>query len=128
MAHVFTGNEAKRLSRETGLSYDEAALVLKRAGGDYKAAMRLYINERNIHVEPEKVEDNERSMLHERLHAVLHGVKAAVGGILADRRFRQALILIVMMIAICTVPYIAVPAIMVGLFLRCRFSAAPWFG
>lgn len=64
MIFTFMIDDVERIRRETGVSREEAARLLRGAGGDYKRAMREYIGARNVCVEPEKVEDNTRGICH----------------------------------------------------------------
>ena len=60
MARIFM-DDVKRLCQETGVEYDEALALLRRAEGDYRRALRLYQAPFTVYVEPVSVEDAPRS-------------------------------------------------------------------
>lgn len=114
MSVRFTGRDIDRLCREIRVSREEAVRLLRHSGGDYKQAMRNYISQRNVYVEPDQVEDNERSVraFAERL---LDGGRALI-----ERR-RNAFYwtaLAVIMLALVMAPRTTTCMLLVFLFLR----------
>lgn len=118
MYHRFGRNETERLARELNISRQEAARFLHRAGGDYRKAVRLYIGEHNIFVEPERVEDAGRSAADEAAQFL----RGAFLRMKANRGLRTAFMLALMLLALAAVPALVIPAL-ISLFLRMRDMA-----
>lgn len=112
MRCMFTMRDIDRMCRETGVSREEAVLRLKRADGDYKKAMRSYVSERSVCVEPVSVEDNKSAgaVLLERMKNVLRFVSAR-------RRALWAVSLVVIMLALVLMPQTISCALLLSLFL-----------
>lgn len=115
---MFTMKDIERMCREIRVSRAEAVHLLRRAEGDYKKAVRMYISERNVYVEPEQVKENERSVracADKLLNAVrLHMSRRSV--------LIWAAALVVIMLALAATPKIGACMLLLTLFLSCRLN------
>lgn len=118
MNGMFTMKDIERMRREIGVSREEAVHLLRRAEGDYKKAVKIYISERNVYVEPEQVRENERS------------VRACADKLLNAARLHMsrrsvaiwAAALVVMMLALAASPKLGACMLLLALFLSCRLN------
>ena len=118
MNRMFTMKDIERMCRETGVSREEAVWLLRRAGGDYKEAMKNYISGRNACVEPLRVEDNERGA-HVFMQKLLHEIRLFMGRS-SVRAWAAALVVI--MLALAAAPKVTACALLITLFLRCGLN------
>ena len=116
MTRFFT-DDIQRLSNETGLSRDEAILLLRRAGGDYRNALRMHQEAFTVYIEPDSVADDPFP-IKSRVLRLLSGLPAAIRRLARSASLRRTLLLAAVMLALVCAPHLVPCALLVCLLIR----------
>lgn len=121
MARFFTVDDVRRVSKETGAGFDEAVSLLEKTRGDVQAAVRLHRKAHSIYLEPEHVADVPHPA-REKLKALWKNISGLRLNVFRNGRALAEIPLIIVMLAILACPPAAGGALLIMLFLGCRFG------